>query len=65
MLCMFLLPLTPGQPIVRARAANRYSSQLFGQAPTRNGGGWEGGCTLEGFSVGGGDRLHNLGQFVR
>ncbi|KAF1923771.1 uncharacterized protein M421DRAFT_305346 [Didymella exigua CBS 183.55] len=37
---------------------------LFAQAPTRNGGGWEGGCTLEGFSVGGGNRLHNLGSII-
>lgn len=57
--------LDPWSTPLFARAANRYSSQLFGQAPTRNGGGWEGGCTLEGFSVGGGNRLHNLGQFMR
>ncbi|KAJ4340855.1 hypothetical protein N0V87_002209 [Didymella glomerata] len=37
---------------------------LFAQAPTRNGGGWEGGCTLEGFPVGGGNRLHNLGSII-
>ncbi|KAF3002884.1 hypothetical protein E8E13_000945 [Curvularia kusanoi] len=37
---------------------------LFQQAPTRNGGGWEGGCTLEGFPVGGGNRLHNLGSII-
>ncbi|KAJ4378648.1 hypothetical protein N0V86_005518 [Didymella sp. IMI 355093] len=37
---------------------------LFSQAPTRNGGGWEGGCTLEGFPVGGGNRLHNLGSII-
>lgn len=37
---------------------------LFAQAPTRNGGGWEGGCTLQGFPVGGGNRLHNLGSII-
>lgn len=37
---------------------------LFSQAPTRNGGGWEGGCVLEGFGVGGGDNLHNLGSII-
>lgn len=37
---------------------------LFSQAPTRNGGGWNDGCTLEGFSVGGGNNLHNLGSII-
>ncbi|KAJ4347598.1 hypothetical protein N0V95_005292 [Ascochyta clinopodiicola] len=37
---------------------------LFSQAPTRNGGGWNGGCTLQGFPVGGSERLHNLGSII-
>ncbi|KAF2633500.1 hypothetical protein BU25DRAFT_427013 [Macroventuria anomochaeta] len=37
---------------------------LFSQAPTRNGGGWNGGCTLQGFPVGNGNRLHNLGSII-
>ncbi|KAF9701961.1 hypothetical protein EKO04_000225 [Ascochyta lentis] len=37
---------------------------LFSQAPTRNGGGWNGGCTLQGFPVGGDSRLHNLGSII-
>ncbi|OAL55376.1 hypothetical protein IQ07DRAFT_582871 [Pyrenochaeta sp. DS3sAY3a] len=37
---------------------------LFNQAPTRQGTGWEGGCELRGFSVGGGDRLRNLGSIL-
>ncbi|EDU46437.1 Chs3p multi-domain protein [Pyrenophora tritici-repentis] len=36
---------------------------LFNQASTKTNAGW-GGCTLRGFPVGGGDRLHNLGSII-
>lgn len=36
---------------------------LFNQATTKRGTGW-GGCDLEGFSVGGGERLRNLGSII-
>ncbi|KAF2855281.1 hypothetical protein T440DRAFT_386445 [Plenodomus tracheiphilus IPT5] len=36
---------------------------LFNQATTKRGTGW-GGCDLQGFSVGGGDRLRNLGSIL-
>jgi hypothetical protein len=37
---------------------------LFNQASTNDGNGWQNGCTLQGFPVGGGDRLHNLGSII-
>lgn len=37
---------------------------LFQQAETRQGNGWFDGCTLEGFPVGGGNRLRNLGSIL-
>ncbi|CAO2648485.1 Nn.00g077520.m01.CDS01 [Neocucurbitaria sp. VM-36] len=36
---------------------------LFNEAPTKGGSGW-GGCTLQGFPVGGDDRLRNLGSIL-
>jgi len=37
---------------------------LFREASTYTNSGWENGCTLEGFSVGGDDRLRNLGSIL-
>ena len=38
-----------------------HAPQLFNPASTIDNNGWQDGCTLQGFPVGGGDRLHNLG----
>ncbi|RYN32288.1 hypothetical protein AA0114_g12072 [Alternaria tenuissima] len=37
---------------------------LFNPASTIDNNGWQDGCTLQGFPVGGGDRLHNLGSII-
>ncbi|KAF1831052.1 hypothetical protein BDW02DRAFT_71924 [Decorospora gaudefroyi] len=37
---------------------------LFNPASTKTNTGWPGGCTLQGFPVGGGDNLHNLGSII-
>jgi hypothetical protein len=37
---------------------------LFNPASTLDNHGWQDGCTLQGFPVGGGDRLHNLGSII-
>ncbi|CAG5154171.1 uncharacterized protein ALTATR162_LOCUS3495 [Alternaria atra] len=37
---------------------------LFNPASTQDDNGWQDGCTLQGFSVGGGDRLRNLGSII-
>ncbi|KAF1944882.1 hypothetical protein EJ02DRAFT_71353 [Clathrospora elynae] len=37
---------------------------LFNPSSTRQDIGWRGGCTLQGFPVGGGSRLHNLGSIL-
>ncbi|KAF2129123.1 hypothetical protein P153DRAFT_367398 [Dothidotthia symphoricarpi CBS 119687] len=37
---------------------------LFDQASTRQGTGWQGGCNLVGFGVGGSSRLKNLGSII-
>jgi hypothetical protein len=55
-------PPLAGLPSVTATLTVILCLQLFNQAPTRQGTGWEGGCELTGFSVGGGDRLRNLGE---
>ncbi|RYO23600.1 hypothetical protein AA0121_g1568 [Alternaria tenuissima] len=41
-----------------------HAPQLFNPASTIDNNGWQDGCTLQGFPVGGGDRLHNLGSII-
>jgi hypothetical protein len=57
---VFPLPLLASAPLTAMA-----HTQLFREAGTRGGNGWPGGCTLEGFGVGGDSRLRNLGQSPR
>lgn len=53
-------------PVVCERGANHPAlTQLFKESTTGPGNGWPNGCELRGFSVGGGDRLRNLGESQR
>lgn len=58
-----LLTLRPFAPAFFAfNPLTAFSPQLFNPASTKNNNGWQGGCTLRGFPVGGGRNLHNLGM---
>ena len=57
-----LHPFARPRPLFATAPLTTCFTQLFNPASTKDNTGWQDGCTLQGFSVGGGDRLHNLGM---